>query len=59
MEHSLLPFTPHLEQQYDLVLPDGTLDGEGGSMSLLRTMDCSLSIYSQELSLALLFLWKK
>ena len=31
MTHSLLLFTPHLEQQYGLVLPDGALEGEGGS----------------------------
>ena len=31
LEHSLLLFTPHPEPNYDLLLPDGAIEGEGGS----------------------------
>lgn len=54
MDHSLLLFTPHLEQQ-QMVLWREKLN----QVSLMRTMGWSLSIYSWELFLALSLPWKK
>ena len=31
LDHSLLLFTPQLERRYDLILPDGAIEGESGS----------------------------